>query len=207
MCAGAGRRSRFRRKVPEASGEFRRVLVWVPEVGSIPEGSGEFRRQVPEGSGGSRLRSEVPGGCWCKVPEAGSGGLEFRRVPDSSGWFWRWCRFRRQVPEGSGEFRRVPVKLWCVLVGKFRKVPVGSGRLRQVPASSGAGWCRLRRQVPEGFGACWCRFRRQGSEGSREFRCGNRDRSSHVIVCFEHWLVMTLSKWAKPLRKKDCPCI
>ena len=36
----------------------------------------------------------------------GSGG-RFRKVPESSGVCW--CRFRRQVPEGSGEFR-------CVLV-------------------------------------------------------------------------------------------
>ena len=30
-----------------------------------------------------------------------------RKVPESSGV--RWCRFRRQVPEGSGEFRRALV--------------------------------------------------------------------------------------------------
>ena len=43
-----------------------------------------------------------------------------------------WCRFRKQVPEGSGEFR-------CVLV----QVPeAGSGRFRRVPACA--------RQVPEG---------------------------------------------------------
>ena len=50
-----------------------------------------------------------------------------------------WCRLRRQVPEGSGEFR-------CV-------AGVGSGgRFRKVPDSSGVCWCRFRRQVPEGFG-------------------------------------------------------
>ena len=39
----------------------------------------------------------------------GSGGSSgrFRRVPKSSGACW--FRFRRQVPEGFGGFRRVPV--------------------------------------------------------------------------------------------------
>ena len=44
VCAGAGRRSRFRRKVPEGSGEFRSVLVY------------RFRRRVPEGSGEFRCK-------------------------------------------------------------------------------------------------------------------------------------------------------
>ena len=114
------------------------------------------------------------------------------------------CGSQEQVPEeGSGSFWRVPAGVGVGSGGRFRKVLENSGgRFRKVPESFGAGWCRLRRQVPEGFRACWCRFRRQGSEGSREFRRGNLDRSSHVIVCFEHWLVITLSKWAKPLRKK-----
>ena len=34
-------------------------------------------------------------------------GCRFRKVPESSGVCW--CRFRRQVPEGSGQFQ-------CVLV-------------------------------------------------------------------------------------------
>ena len=34
-------------------------------------------------------------------------GSKFWKVPESSGVCW--CRFRRQLPEGSGEF-------WCVLV-------------------------------------------------------------------------------------------
>ena len=47
------------------------------------EGSGRFRR-VPECAG------------------VGSGG-GFRKVLESS--FVKWYKFRRQVPEGSGEFR------------------------------------------------------------------------------------------------------
>ena len=56
MCAVAGRRSRFRRKVPESSGRFRKVPVRAG-VGSggrfrkVPEDFGGFQRQVPEGSG------------------------------------------------------------------------------------------------------------------------------------------------------------
>ena len=42
-----------------------------------------------------------------QVPEAGSG--RFRRVPVCAGSGVCWYRFRRLVPEGSGEFR-------CVLV-------------------------------------------------------------------------------------------
>ena len=34
-------------------------------------------------------------------------GSKFRKVPESSGVCW--CRFRRQLPEGSEEF-------WCVLL-------------------------------------------------------------------------------------------
>ena len=83
--------------------------------------------------GSSAQRSS--GVCRCgsqeQVPEAGSGG-RFRKVPESSGV--GWCRFRRQVPEGSGEFR-------CVLV---------------VPESSGVCWCRFRRRVPEGSGEFRC---------------------------------------------------
>ena len=83
-------------------------------------------------------------------------------------------RFRRQVPEaGSGRFRRVP---GCA--------GVGSGGFRRVPVRCGG-----------------CSFPKQGSEGSIEFRCGNLDRDQ-PCNCFEHWLVITLSTWAKPLHKK-----
>ena len=104
----------------------------------------------------------------------GSGG-RFRKVP--KGWF-------RKVSAGSGGFwsRRVLVKVPEAGFGISRRVPEGSEEFRRVLV---------------------CRFRRQGSEGSGEFRCGllpcNFDRSSHVIV----WItVMTLSTWAKLLRKK-----
>ena len=72
--------------------------------------SGVFRRgsqeQVPE-AGSGRFR-RVP-----MCADVGSGG-RFRRVPVCAGGSGEfrcvcWCRFWRQVPEGSGEF-------WCVLV-------------------------------------------------------------------------------------------
>ena len=56
-----------------------------------------------------------------------------------------WCKFRRQVPEGSGGLR-VPVDAGVGSRGRFRNVLEGSG----------VKWCRFRRQVPEGSG----RFRR-----------------------------------------------
>ena len=56
------------------------------------------QEQVPEeGSGRFRKVPESSGVCWC----VSRGG--FRKVPESSGVCW--CRFRRRVPEGSGEFR------------------------------------------------------------------------------------------------------
>ena len=73
----------------------------------------------------------------------GSGG-RFQKVPESSGVCW--CRFRRQVPESSGEFRRVPVSAGVGSGGRFQK-------------------------VPESSGVCWCRFWRQVPKGSGEFRC------------------------------------
>ena len=76
----------------------------------------------------------------------GSGG-RFQKVLESSGVCW--CRFRRQVPESSGEFRRVP------------RVPVFAG------VSSGGRF----QKVPESSGVCWCRFPRQVPEGSGRFRC------------------------------------
>ena len=62
---------------------------------------------------------------------------------------------------------------------------------------AGVGYGGGFRKVPESSGVCW------GSEASEEFRCGlwpcNLDRSSHVIVLITG---ITLSTWAKPLRKK-----
>ena len=63
VCAGAGRRSWFRRKVPEGSGGFWRVpgCAGVSSGGrfqKVPERFGEFRcrfrREVPEHSAGFR---------------------------------------------------------------------------------------------------------------------------------------------------------
>ena len=59
----------------------------------------------------------------------GSGG-RFRKVPECAGGSGGFrCRFRKQVPEGSGEFRGV--------------AGVGSGRFRKVLESSGVCWCRF----------------------------------------------------------------
>ena len=81
MRAGAGRRSRFRRKVPEGSGEFRCKMESVPEASS-----GRFRR-VPAYAGVGSKR------CW-KVPEDSG---EFRCVPEAG-----------SVPEASsGRFRTI----------------------------------------------------------------------------------------------------
>ena len=114
------------KQVPEAgSGRFRKV----PVCAGVASGDRfRFRRQVPEGSG---RFWKVPvcagvgsGGRFRKVPVCAGGvgfGGKFRKVLEGSGVCW--CRFRRQVPEGSGGFR-------CVLV----QVPEpGSGRLRGVP--------------------------------------------------------------------------
>ena len=149
---------RFRRQVPDGSARFRRVLVKVPEAGSgrfrrVPVcagvGSGGRFRKVQEGSGVCWCRfrrffwrvAEGCGVCWCgfrmqfrKVP-AGSGvcwWCRFRRqVPDGSGG----CRFRRQIPEGSGGFRRVLVQVPETRSGRFRRVPVcvgvGSGKVQE----------------------------------------------------------------------------
>ena len=63
---------RFRRRVPEGSGGFRRMLAKVPEAGS-----GRFRRvPVCAGLGSGRLVPEIDSG-------DGSGG-RFRKVPESS---------------------------------------------------------------------------------------------------------------------------
>ena len=93
----------------------------------------------------------------------------------------------------------------------FRRVPacagVGSGvSFRKVPESSGVCYRRFRRQVPESSGVRWCRYRRQGSEGSGELRCGLLLCKGQPCDCFEHLLVITLSTWAEPLRKKWRSC-
>ena len=92
-----------------------------------------------------------------RVAGAGSGD-RFRKVAEGSGVCW--CRFQRQVPEGSGESRQVPVFAGVGSGGKFRKVPEGSGRFRKglegcgkfrrVPARAGVGG-RFRRvlEVPK----------------------------------------------------------
>ena len=65
----------------------------------------------------------------------GSGGT-FPKISEGSGVCW--CRFRGQVPEGSGGFRKVPEGCgvcWCTGVGsggRFRKVPEGCGELWRV---------------------------------------------------------------------------
>ena len=98
---------------------------------------GRFRR-VPESSAECR---RVPGSSGAGV------GLGFRRVPASSGVCW--CRFQRQVPEGSGIFRKV-----LEGCGKFWRVParagVGSGgRFQRVPARAGVGSGDKVQKVPE----------------------------------------------------------
>ena len=117
MCAGVGSGGGFR-KVPEGSGGFRRMLVYVPEAGSgrfrkVPESSAvkwsRFRRQVPEGS-------EDFGGFWCMLRRFQKGVGRFRQVPESSGV----CR--RQVPEGSGEFRYRMVSVPEASSGRFRTI-------------------------------------------------------------------------------------
>ena len=60
-------------------------------------------------------------------------GSRFRKVPESSAI--KWCWFQRQVPDGSGRFRRVPVYAGVGSGGKL-------GRFRKVPESSGVCWCR-----------------------------------------------------------------
>ena len=142
MCAGAGRRSRFRRKVLEGSGRFRRV----PACAGVCSRGG-FRK-VPErvpacagvGSGGGfRKVPESSGVKWCRFR---------RRVPESSGESSGvcWCRFRRRVPEGSGEFRCETVWVLEASSGRFRRVPVyagigSGGRFRKVSESSGVVCC------------------------------------------------------------------
>ena len=107
-CAGVGsknrfRKVRFRRQVPEGTGELKCMLGRVPEAGSGRASSGTFRRvpEVPAHGGvcsGSKFRKESSGACY----SIGSGG-KFQKVRESSGVCW--CRFRKQVPEGSGGFR------------------------------------------------------------------------------------------------------
>ena len=71
------------------------------------EGSGRFRR-VPACAGvgsGGKFR-KVPE-CWCSFRRVPACAGRFRKVPEGSGVCW--CRFRRQVPEGSGRSRCVVV--------------------------------------------------------------------------------------------------
>ena len=101
----------------------------------------------------------------------GSGG-RFRKVPEASGVCW--CRFRRQVPEGSGGFRCVVGVSSGSRVRRFRRVPacagVGSGRFRRVAVCAGVGSGGRFRKVPQGSNVCWCRFRMQLPESSGGFR-------------------------------------
>ena len=109
------------------------------------EGSGSFWRVpacIGAGSGG-RFRNvlENSGGRFRKVPEGLGRGERFRKVPERAG-----VGFQRQVPEGSGGFRKVAASS-----GEFWRAGVGcGGRFRRVSERAG-----------------WCRFRRQGSEGSK----------------------------------------
>ena len=92
----------------------------------------------------------------CAGVGSGGGFQKFRRLPEfqkvrkkirrvracagvgsgsrvSGGFrFACWFRFWRQVPEGSGEFRRVPGHAGVGSGGKFRKVSEGSGEFRRV---------------------------------------------------------------------------
>ena len=74
-------------------------------------------------------------------------GSRFRKVPEGSAI--KWCWFQRQVPDGSGRFRRVPV---CAGVGRrvrrFPRVPVcvgvgSGGRVRKVLESSAVWFVAL----------------------------------------------------------------
>ena len=82
-----------------------------------------------------------------------------------------WCRFRRQVAEGSRGFQSV----LCSCGVKFRKVVcAGVG-------GSGGFRCLLVQEVVEGSSVCWCRFRRQvpeGPEGSGRFAEGSGEFQS-----------------------------
>ena len=60
-----------------------------------------------------------------RVAGAGS-GQRFRKVPESSGVCW--CRFRKQVPEGPGTFRRDSGVCWC---GFRRQDSEGSREFRR----------------------------------------------------------------------------
>ena len=112
-------------------------MYWcVPVCAGVGSG-GKFRR-VPVcagvGSGGKFRSVPVCAG-------VGSGG-KFQKVPC-------WCRFRRQVLEGSGGWCRFRSQVPESFSGRFWKVlegsaGVGSGsRFREVPAGSGGFWCVL----------------------------------------------------------------
>ena len=65
-----------------------------------------------------------------------------------------WCKFRRQVPEGSGGFRRVPARVGVGSGGRVRKVPEAG--FRRVPARVGVGSGGRVRKVPESSGGVCC---------------------------------------------------
>ena len=104
---------------------------------------------------------------------AGGGSGGSRFRKVPEGWF-------RKVVEGSGGFRRVPARVGVGSGGRVRNVPEGSEEFRRVLAYVLEARFRFRR-VP----VCLLQ--------------GNVDRSSHVIVLITG---ITLSTWAKPLRKK-----
>ena len=86
---------------------------------------------------------------------------------------------------------------------------VGSGgKFRKVPESSGVCWCRFRRRVPEGSGEFRCALVSVPEAGFGRFRrvtvwfAALQPCQGQPCDCFEHLLVITLSTWAEPLRKK-----
>ena len=91
-----------------------------------------------------------------------------RQVPEGSeGSGVCWCRFRRRVPEGSGDLRSSGEDF-----GVLVSVPeANSGRFRRVPESSGA-CCSGGRvwKVPESSGVVCC-----------------LDSSSYMIVLIALW--------------------
>ena len=90
-------------------------------------GSGGKFRKVPELRCGRFRKVPESSVCWVQ---------EFQKVTESSGACW--CMLRRQAPEGSGGFRRVPA---CAGVGtgvRVRKVPESYGVVCCLATLSGA---------------------------------------------------------------------
>ena len=80
------------------------------------------------------------------------------------------------------------------------------GRFRRVQARAGVGSGGRLRKVAGSFGVCWCRFRKV-LEGCRFRRVtvwlvALQPCQGQPCDCFEYLLVITLSAWAEPLRKK-----